>query len=101
MPARPPRDARGGGASVARMSSEYRSMRAELPAQVVELVDAFRSPITQIEFLYLLANAGILEPVLIDADTAARMVRPYSWFLDRRRRGDQAHQCRVPFSSRC
>lgn len=58
-------------------------MRAELPAQVVELVDAFRNPITQIEFLYLLANAKILEPVLIDAEAAARMVRPYSWFLDR------------------
>lgn len=58
-------------------------MRAELPAQVVELVDAFRNPITQIEFLDLLANSDILEPILIDAETAARMVRPYSWFLDR------------------
>jgi hypothetical protein len=58
-------------------------MRAELPAQVIELVDAFPNPVTQIEFLYLLATAGILEPVLIDAETAARMVRPYQWFLDR------------------
>jgi hypothetical protein len=58
-------------------------MRAELPAEVVELVDAFGSPITQIEFLYLLANAKILDPVLVDAETAARMVRAYSWFLDR------------------
>jgi hypothetical protein len=49
----------------------------------VELVDAFRSPITQIEFLYLLANAKILDPVRIDAGTAARMVQPYEWFLDR------------------
>jgi hypothetical protein len=62
------------------VNSEYRSVRAELPAQVVELVDAFRNPITQIEFLYLLANAKILKPVLVDAETAARMVRPYSWF---------------------
>jgi hypothetical protein len=31
----------------------------------------------------LLANANILEPVLVDAGTAARMVRPYWWFLDR------------------
>jgi len=53
-------------------------MRAELPAQVVELVDAFRNPLKQIELLYLLAQAGILEPVLIDAETAARMVRPYA-----------------------
>jgi hypothetical protein len=58
-------------------------MRAELSAQVVELVNAFRNPTTQIEFLYLLANAMILGPVLVDAETAARMVRPYSWLLDR------------------
>jgi hypothetical protein len=58
-------------------------MRAKLPAEVVELVDAFGSPITQIEFLYLLANANILDRVLVDAETAARMVRAYSWFLDR------------------
>ena len=58
-------------------------MREELPAEVVELVDAFRSPATQIAFLYVLANANILDPVLVDAETAARMVRPYSWFLDR------------------
>jgi hypothetical protein len=31
------------GNNVALVSSEYRSMRAELPAQAVELVDAFRS----------------------------------------------------------
>jgi hypothetical protein len=58
-------------------------MRAELPPEVVELVDAFRNPITQIEFLYLLYNANILDPVLVDTETATRMVRPYSWFLDR------------------
>jgi hypothetical protein len=69
--------------TLASVSDEYRSMRAELPAQVVELVDAFRNPVKQVEFLYQLAQADILEPVLIDADTAARMVRPYAWFLDR------------------
>ncbi len=58
-------------------------MREELPAQVVQLVDAFRNPLKQIELLYLLAEARILEPVLVDAETAARMVRPYAWFLDR------------------
>ena len=58
-------------------------MRAELPAQVVALVDAFRNPLAQIHFLDLLYEAGILEPVHIDAETAARMVRPYTWFLTR------------------
>jgi hypothetical protein len=58
-------------------------MRAELPAPVEELVAALRNPITQIEFLNLPDEAEFLEPVLVDAETAARMVRPYSWFLDR------------------
>ena len=31
----------------------------------------------------MLAHANILDPVIVDAETAARMVRPYSWFLDR------------------
>jgi len=65
------------------MSSEYRSMRAQLPAQVIDLVDSFSDPLMQIEFLYLLAKADILEPILIDAETAARMVRLYAWFLNR------------------
>jgi hypothetical protein len=51
-------------------------MRAELPAPVEELVAALRNPITQIEFLNLLYEAEFLEPVLVDAETAARMVRP-------------------------
>ena len=37
------------------MASEYRSMRAELPAQVEDLVAAIRNPLMQIEFFYLLA----------------------------------------------
>ena len=58
-------------------------MRAELPAQVEDLVATIRNPIMQIEFLYLLHQAKLLEPVLVDAETATRMVRPYTWFLDR------------------
>jgi hypothetical protein len=46
------------------MTSEYRSVRAELPTQVAELVDAFRNPLKQFELLYLLGQAGILESVL-------------------------------------
>ena len=58
-------------------------MRAELPAQVEDLVATIKNPLTQIEFLYLLHEAKLLEPVLVDAETATRMVRPYTWFLDR------------------
>lgn len=63
------------------MSSEYRSLRAELPAQVIDLVDRFRNPLKQLELLYLLGQADILEPVQITTEIAARMVRPYAWFL--------------------
>lgn len=58
-------------------------MRAALPIQVVDLVNAFRDPLLQVEFLYLLEEAGILEPVQVDTESAARMVRPYAWFLER------------------
>lgn len=61
---------------------EYRSMRAQLPPQVEELVGTFRSPITQIDFLQLIHEAGILRPVLVDAEVAVRMVRPYAWLLE-------------------
>jgi hypothetical protein len=62
---------------------EFRSVRAQLPSQVEDLVAAFRDPFTQIEFLRLIVDGGVLEPVLVDAATAARMVRPYAWLLDR------------------
>ncbi len=58
-------------------------MRAQLPAQVEDLVAKIRNPLMQIEFLSLLYDAKLLDQVLVDAETAARMVRPCSWFLDR------------------
>lgn len=57
-----PRILPGRPASVARVSSEYRSMRAELPVRVVELVDVFRNPITQIEFLTCLLATAAYSP---------------------------------------
>jgi hypothetical protein len=65
------------------VSGDYRSVRAQLPPAVEEMVAAFRSPIAQIEFLHLIHEAGVLQPVLVNAETAARMVRPYAWLLDR------------------
>jgi hypothetical protein len=55
-------------------------MRAELPAQVEDLVAAIRNPFMQIEFLSLLRDAKLLEPVLVDAETATRMVGPTRGF---------------------
>jgi hypothetical protein len=58
-------------------------VRAQLPPQVEDLVAAFGNPFTQIEFLRLITDGGILQPVLVDVAAAARMVRPYAWLLDR------------------
>ena len=63
-------------ATVAPVTSEYRSMRAERPAPVEDLVAKIRNPLLQIEFLSLLYDARLLEPVLVDAETAARTVTP-------------------------
>lgn len=65
------------------MTDGYWSFRAILPAPVEELVASLRNPFTQIELLHLLYGARVHEPVVIDAETAARMVRPYAWLLDR------------------
>jgi hypothetical protein len=58
-------------------------VRAQLPPQVEDLVASFRDPFTQIDFLRLIVDGGILQPVLVDAATATRMVHPYTWLLDR------------------
>lgn len=42
-----------------------------------------RTPGGQIELLRLLFVGRLNKPVLIDTETAAQMVRPYSWLLDR------------------
>jgi Plasmid pRiA4b ORF-3-like protein len=54
-----------------------------LPGPLDELVSATRDPATRRELRRLLDAAALNQPALIDAETAARMVRPYSWLLDR------------------
>jgi hypothetical protein len=56
---------------------------APLPEPLGELVTAVRDPAARRELRQLLSAAGLDEPVLIDLGTAARMVRPYSWLLER------------------
>jgi hypothetical protein len=62
---------------------EFFSVREALPPPVEELVASLRSPFTQIEFLSVLVDGGVLEPVLVDAEVAARMAHPYAWLVDR------------------
>ncbi len=54
-----------------------------LPGPLGELVSAVQDSSSRRELLRLLGAARLDEPVLADARIAARMVRPYSWLLDR------------------
>ncbi len=54
-----------------------------LPEPLGELVSAVRDSASRQELRRLLDAAHLDEPVLVDAGTAVRMVRPYSWLLDR------------------
>jgi pRiA4b ORF-3-like protein len=54
-----------------------------LPEPLGELVSAVRDSASRRELRRLLDAARLDEPVLVDAGTAVRMVRPYSWLLDR------------------
>jgi Plasmid pRiA4b ORF-3-like protein len=55
---------------------------ANLPEPLGELVAAVGDPAARRDLRRLL-DAALDQSVLIDAETASRMVRPYSWLLDR------------------
>jgi Plasmid pRiA4b ORF-3-like protein len=65
---------RGGAASASAGS---------LPEPLSELIAAIRDPAARRDLRRMLDTAGLDQPVLIDAEIAALMVRPYSWLLDR------------------
>jgi hypothetical protein len=54
-----------------------------LPGPLDELTDAIRSTAHRHLFQQMIEDADLDASVDIDADTAARMVFPYSWLLDR------------------
>ena len=54
-----------------------------LPAPLEELVGEVRTAAGRRELRRLMAEAAWDEPVRVDAETAARMVRSYTWLLDR------------------
>ncbi len=56
---------------------------AHLPEPLADLVHAVRDTREQIHLRELISEAALDEPTAIDPDTAARMVRPYTWLLDR------------------
>lgn len=54
-----------------------------LPGPLDDLGHAIRTPAGRRELRRLLSSARLDQPVLVDAETAAQMVRPYTWLLDR------------------
>jgi hypothetical protein len=54
-----------------------------LPEPLADLVHAVRDSREQIRLRKLIDAAALDEPAVIDPDAAARMVRPYTWLLDR------------------
>ncbi len=56
---------------------------SSLPGPLADLVHAIRTPAAKRELRRLLASARLDHPALVDAATAVRMVRPYTWLLDR------------------
>jgi hypothetical protein len=53
------------------------------PGPLDELIHAVRSTAGKRELLQLISKARLDQPVLVDAETAARMVHPYTWLLNR------------------
>jgi Plasmid pRiA4b ORF-3-like protein len=53
------------------------------PRPLNELVRAVQTATGKRKLRQLIGKARLDQPVLIDAETAARMVRPYSWLLNR------------------
>ncbi|MEV6417835.1 hypothetical protein [Kribbella sp. NPDC051718] len=56
--------------------------KRDLPGPLGELSDSIRFVAQKALFQQLMDDAHLDEPVEIDADTAARMVSPYTWLLD-------------------
>lgn len=57
--------------------------QSDLPGPLDELVRAVRTIDGAKRLRRLIGDAGLGQPVQIDTETAARMVRPYTWLLDR------------------
>jgi hypothetical protein len=64
-------------------SSGSQAALSGLPGPLAELAAEITAPVERKLLLSLIGAAGLDRPVLVDAATAARMVRPYAWLLDR------------------
>jgi Plasmid pRiA4b ORF-3-like protein len=58
-------------------------IQSSLPGPLDDLLHAIRTPAGKRELRRLLASARLDQPTDVDTAAAARMVRPYTWLLDR------------------
>ena len=57
--------------------------KRDFPGPLDDLIDDVRTSAGKKELRQLISDARVDQPVLVDAGTATRMVRPYTWLLDR------------------
>lgn len=57
--------------------------QADLPEPLADLVQAIRTSAGKRRLRRLIGDAAVDRPVQVDAETAARMIHPYTWLLDR------------------
>lgn len=69
--------------ALAELGVDRAPAEGDVPGPIAELLDAVRSASERRRLRRLIADARLDEPVSVDADTAARMTRPYTWLLDR------------------
>ena len=64
-------------------ASSSNGQERDLPQPLDELVRAVRTSAGKRELRQLIHDARLGQPALVDAETAARMVHPYAWLLNR------------------
>ncbi len=78
-----PFDAGEANGAIAALGMDDAGPRASLPGPLKELIGAIRATEDRRQ-LRRLTDAALAEPAVdVDAETAARMVRPYTWLLNR------------------
>jgi hypothetical protein len=69
--------------ALAGLDLDGRPMVLNAPAPLAELLRVIHARPQRRRLRRLIADAGLDEPLAIDPDTAARMVHPYRWLLER------------------
>jgi Plasmid pRiA4b ORF-3-like protein len=69
--------------ALANLGLDGTTARSDLPGPLDDLLRAVRTSEGKRQLRRLIGEAALGQPVQVDADTAARMIHPYTWLLDR------------------